>query len=1091
MNVVTALLITLFIAAPARSAPVVEAGATSDSVGPAGERMEELTRRLEEAQEAGDLGEAESLARQVLEASRELHGDEHQEVAGAVRSLGMILWQTGKRAESAEMSVEEVRILRAVYGAESEEHVSALNTLSVLRYHMGDYEGAAAASREVLELRRRLYGQEHTEVAKALNNLATALSKLGRGEEAVESHLEALEVRRAVLGDDHEDVVESLAQLSLILRRLGRLDEAETFARESLETSRRIHDGDSPDVSSSLRCLASIVKARGGLEEAEVLLREALAIDRSLHGAEHADIAAELNMLSAVFQDQGEYSAAEPLAREALAMRRRLSGGEGPYVVTSLGGLARLLHLRGDYAAAEPLYEETIDMQRRIHGHDHQDVAVTLNNYGLCRKARGDLAAAEALFREALEIDRARLGEEHPSYAASLTNLANALHSRDDYAGAERLYREALAIRRSVYGESHPRVAVSLTSLGWVLQAQGDYEEAEELYAEALAMRREILGDEHRSVALSLLDIGYSRMARGDDAGAEATLTEAAEVYERARRRAGVGYAATTSLASPYGALARVRLELGKADEAWVACERSMGRALEGILRASRDRRLTPAEAAREDSLRGELGDAERAHAAFQREATADTTGDSARLAEEARNRLLVVEAEWVAFQEELGRRYPLAQGGAYSLESIRGALQPATAIVGWLDVESREGKKASWGYVVRDRGPVEWRELEATAGRDLSGASFRREIADPASSPIGVARDAADIWRARVRPLLDLLDGVERLVVVPSGEMLGVPLEALADSDGTPLGEIFAISYSPSSSIYVWLGEREARRGAGLALLVGDPPYAPDHLAEMEGPYDLEDSYAAIDAPDPEASIFRSALSGNKDALASLPRLPGTREEIRGISEIVPGATILLGPDASEQSLTDLAGRGSLRDYSTIHLATHALVDDERPERSALVLAQTDLPEPLEAALAGERIHDGLVTGAEIAREWDLDANLVTLSACETGLGREIQGEGYIGLAHAFLEAGARSILVSLWKVEDRATALLMRRFYENVVGTASGVPAGREPESRPVAEALRDAKNWLRSYEDESGERPYEHPYYWSAFVLVGRPD
>jgi len=151
-------------------------------------------------------------------------------------------------------------------------------------------------------------------------------------------------------------------------------------------------------------------------------------------------------------------------------------------------------------------------------------------------------------------------------------------------------------------------------------------------------------------------------------------------------------------------------------------------------------------------------------------------------------------------------------------------------------------------------------------------------------------------------------------------------------------------------------------------------------------------------------------------------------------------------------------------------------------------VLSQVGLPDAYESALAGERIYDGLLSAKEIVRGWDLNADLVTLSACETGLGREVAGEGYVGFAHAFFQAGARSLLVSLWKVGDRATALLMRRFYENRRGTYDDVRDGKSGEPMSKARALQEAKRYLRQYEDESGRRPYDHPYYWSAFILMG---
>ncbi len=208
------------------------------------------------------------------------------------------------------------------------------------------------------------------------------------------------------------------------------------------------------------------------------------------------------------------------------------------------------------------------------------------------------------------------------------------------------------------------------------------------------------------------------------------------------------------------------------------------------------------------------------------------------------------------------------------------------------------------------------------------------------------------------------------------------------------------------------------------------------------------------------------------------------------GISDVVADATALVGADASEQGLTELMDSGALGEFGIIHFATHALVDDERFDRSALFLSQADLPDPLEAASAGRRVYDGLLSAGEIAREWTISADLVVLSACETGLGKEVGGEGYMGFAHTFFQVGARSLLASLWRVDDTATSLLMRRFYENRFGKYDDERRSRVGEPMSKAEALQEAKRWLRDCTDEYGEHPYEHPYFWSAFVLIGDP-
>lgn len=344
---------------------------------------------------------------------------------------------------------------------------------------------------------------------------------------------------------------------------------------------------------------------------------------------------------------------------------------------------------------------------------------------------------------------------------------------------------------------------------------------------------------------------------------------------------------------------------------------------------------------------------------------------------------------------------------------------------------------------------------------------------------------------------MLPLLEEIEHLIVIPTGVMASIPVESLVDADGSYLGDRFTISYIPSATIYTWLQEEQqarqsdalARRAehqehqelqaepalAGRTLLLGDPPFsvAQHEAMKREEPPLL----AAAGVGSLDEAVLREARAGSPEALGRLPRLPGTRGEVQAIAAIADGPHKLIGPEACEQELTRLAVSGELKEFRTIHLATHALADQEHPDRSCLILSQVGLPDALEQVRKGERLYDGRLTVGEILREWRLDADLVTLSACETGLGRQVRGEGVVGFSHAFLQVGARSLLVSLWPVEDRATALLMERFYGNWWQRGMG-----------KAEALREAKAWLRDYTDTGGRRLYEHPFFWSGFVLVG---
>jgi CHAT domain-containing protein len=197
--------------------------------------------------------------------------------------------------------------------------------------------------------------------------------------------------------------------------------------------------------------------------------------------------------------------------------------------------------------------------------------------------------------------------------------------------------------------------------------------------------------------------------------------------------------------------------------------------------------------------------------------------------------------------------------------------------------------------------------------------------------------------------------------------------------------------------------------------------------------------------------------------------------------------------------------------------LATHGQANNVRAFDSALILSR---PDTTPEAHAGEPYLGGRLTAAEVLEYWKLDAELVTLSACESGLGRQGGGDGLLGFAQSFLLAGSRSVCLSLWQVDDTATALLMDRFYRNLLGK-------REDDGKPMdkAAALREAKQWLRNVpvsealarlgaitdgvvrgqrpvrkemrdvpesKDATGEyKPYAHPRYWSAFILLGDPE
>jgi CHAT domain-containing protein len=228
----------------------------------------------------------------------------------------------------------------------------------------------------------------------------------------------------------------------------------------------------------------------------------------------------------------------------------------------------------------------------------------------------------------------------------------------------------------------------------------------------------------------------------------------------------------------------------------------------------------------------------------------------------------------------------------------------------------------------------------------------------------------------------------------------------------------------------------------------------------------------------------------------------------------------MLAGPEASKQRLEQLRAEGKLQEFRYLHLATHGQASYAHAFDSNLILSQDQRPGTV--SLGGEKALEGRLTAREVLQDWQLNAELVTLSACESGLGRFGGGDGPLGFANAFLSVGSRGVCLSLWKVDDAATALLMNRFYENLLGRRPGLD-----RPLPKAEALAEAKRWLGQLPSDEALRlaaeftqgvvrgkgepalalvvpaagpgstktakpppPFAHPRYWAAFVLIGDP-
>lgn len=347
-------------------------------------------------------------------------------------------------------------------------------------------------------------------------------------------------------------------------------------------------------------------------------------------------------------------------------------------------------------------------------------------------------------------------------------------------------------------------------------------------------------------------------------------------------------------------------------------------------------------------------------------------------------------------------------------------------------------GEKRSFAWLISSNGI----HLEILRGRLEIENAVRKylDLINTQPSNLYIGRDLTRFRESAPR-LFSMLFGdlsrqlpsVKSLIIVPDGVLHYLPFDTLV-SNGRVLIEDHEISYVPSASLLSLL--RAPRRVSGPTermelLALGDPSFGPDSVVS-----EIRDS-----------SGF------------SLGRLPATQDEVQSIADLFPleRRHVYVGKSSTEDAIK----RETLRRFRLIHFATHSLLDERYPSRSAVVFTIDDDPQ-----------EDGFLEVSEIA-ELDLNCDLVVLSACQTARGQLLSGEGIVGLSRAFLYAGARSVVVSLWNVSDISTGRLMKSFYKDLTGSSGN------------AAALRQAKLQML----HSG-RETRHPYYWAPFILVGKP-
>jgi CHAT domain-containing protein/Flp pilus assembly protein TadD len=829
---------------------------------------------------------------------------------------------------------------------------------------------------------------------------------------------------------------------------------------ESLEAIRKCQEAleaneDKKYTKDAISLLGSIHYRLGNYTEAVKELEKALKLaqeDGDLKQQERC-----LGYLGVIYQDQDNYPQSLYYYKQALEVANK--NPTDSYPSRHLGNIGQIYYALGDLEMATKNYRMALDIAIEVKDEDNR--AVQMGNLGILYAGQNDPDRAIALYTEAMQIAKRR--KNLPLQGSLLNYLAVVYQQTGNYQGAVDALRLALQLANEM--PSQDLKGQSLNNLGALYLYNNDAQRALQSHQQALQTGERYRHSQIIWQARAGLASAYEKMGRLDQAREH--YREAINMIEDTRAKLGVDEEKAGFFEDKVEIYKRLvgvlhgtpdkDTKQGNEAEAFRYAERARARAFLDLLAAASidiERDLAPDLAQRRKEIENNIS---KINAQLLKERALEPAKQDRASIEQLERARGQADEDYANWRRELERRDPRYAALKYpepiSLEQTQKLLGERTLLLSYTLSEP-----SSFLFAV-SRDKYLSARLESAATVRAGVEKLLTAITDKNQpSPAEYVRHAVQLYKLLIEPARELLIGKSELIIVADDALHRLPFEVLlapTASARTPLSRLpylvrdFAISYAPSASALEKLLSEPRKATLKEFVAFADPVY----------PQDAQ--------PSERAKLLAKLTRGVGGGQVTFPPLLHSLREAKGISKLFPSgqADLFLRAAASEENAK---AKDRLSQYGVVHFSAHGYLNENRPRFSGIVLS---LPQ---TSLAGQAasIEDGLLSAYEIFN-LKLNAELVVLSACETGLGKEVKGEGMIGLMRAFMYAGTPSIVVSLWNVDDESAADLMIGFYRHWRGADKGALSKAEALRRAQLDAIKQSSL----------------PYYWAPFILVGK--
>ncbi len=1033
--------------------------------------------------------EAEKLLLEARQLYAEIPGEQHRKNVEVLNLLALTYRRSNQLKKAEIHFLETLDLVKKYQGEESADYASVLNSLGIVYKNMHLWDKAAENYKRSLDITEKLLGKDNAMYANGLNNIGMLYKSWGKYLMAEPYFLEALIIKEKVHGKESDEYSLTLQNTGTLYYEIGDYEKCEAFLNEALSIRKKIFGTDHTEYGITMSSLGGLYKDIGLYEKAEFAFLETSRIHKGDEGPLSLNYAASLNELGRLYANQGRFQESEEMYVKSLKIKETAVGKKHPAYSVTLANMALLYDAVGEELKAEHYYEETVRLREEALGKNHPDNGTIYHNVSGFYLENGNFEKAVYFAEKALQLFGENLGKSSYVYGRSLSQIALLQYEQGNIQQADSLFRESQLTYESTVGKNSIHYAALLYTIGKLKADENQLPEAHNLFFEA----KEILEKNQLQTSAEYKEclylILYLCMMDEKPTGCEQLLLEYTKIYSDfilnlTKHFTLANLKNINKFSNRYENIiwsysnGRLSTSNEYKQSTYNYTLLSKGFLLQNTLQ------MRHAVGLSSDSVKNTFAYWQSCHTRLANQ-----------YSKPQKDRLNVAELETRADSLE---KVLLQSVAGFSdtrrnveWQDVKASLRPGEAAVEFLRYEYANPKPTDSilyaALVLRpdDIAPklVKLFEKEDISAlmQGLMGASFSRINTTYSFRPGPEhPKNLNDfIWK----PLDSLFTGIHTVYCSPAGLLHRINLGAIAISETETFADRRKLILLGSTRQLVLQKENKRHYNRDV-YLAGGIRYDMDSLTistinqnRTRGlPQVTETVYFHSD------SLIRGAV---------WPYLPETGKEVVDISGqlLKRGYNVNLdtGYAATEEVFRSIGQGGS--SPRVVHVSTHgyffpdpvrkaaraadplkqsAFSAGEHPLiRSGLLLAGAN--DAWQTGSPPRGLEDGILTAYEISQINFDQTELVVLSACETGLG-DIEGnEGVYGLQRAFKIAGARYLIMSLWKVNDQTTRELMKAFYQAWLSKQMSIP-----------EAFQSAQQHMR-------QKYPDAPYHWAGFVLV----